>query len=178
MAGIKRWTGSAWEDVADIKRWTGSAWESINAVSRWSGSAWEQIWPSFTVTLSGETVTDYHSPLPGTATAGIRFNTDGTVDKLVDGAYSQIDSGTDWIIPNVDADSTFDVRCTNITSGSWTSEAAAEDTWISLSANREWYVFTNGIPSTQACTCTFEIRKDGGAVLDSATYTCTATVEN
>ena len=176
MAGIKRWTGSAWEDVADIKRWTGSAWETINQVNRWSGSAWEKIWPSYTVTVSGESVTH---DTDVTATAGIRFNSDGTVDKREGSSYTQVDTSTDWIDPNGAADSTYDVRITSVV---WTNgssffvEAASEDVWIDLGSDREWSVQdtqSSGL-GRKTVSFTVEIRKDEGAVIDSATYSLDA----
>lgn len=40
---IKRWSGSAFVDVATLKRWTGSAWVDITLAKRWTGSAWVDI---------------------------------------------------------------------------------------------------------------------------------------
>lgn len=129
------------------------------------------------VTVSGEYISDIGAA--SACTAGVRFNSDGTVDKLVHGTWYQIDASTDWIDPNGDADSTYDVRITNV---SWTAgssfnvSAAAEDIWINLGSNREWSVIdTNSGPAgIQNVSFTVEIRKDDGPVLDSATYTLVA----
>lgn len=129
--------------------------------------------PLETVTVSGESVTGLK--LSGTATAGIRVNADGTIDKNQNGIYSQIDAATDWIIPNGSASSLYEVRVTSVT-GSFSNAAAAPNTWINLGSNREWNVIQVGEGSSTA-SFTLEIRYDGGAVLDSGTYFLTATIE-
>ena len=125
--------------------------------------------PLTEVTLSGATVT--HDSI-GLCTAGIWFNADGTTDRNVGGVPQQINSSTDWIIPNSDADSTYEVRVTNKTGDAWDSSPIADGSWINLGTNRLWYIQVNG--GTKTASCTFEIRKDGGAVIDSATYTFNA----
>lgn len=131
--------------------------------------------PVYTVTLSGQTIE--HNTIPGdTAVAAIRFNSDGTVDQGIDGIFSQIDSITDWIIPNVEADSTFDVRCTGV-GGSWTSSPIADGSWINLGTSRTWTVQRISTEGTNEVTATFEIRKDGGAALDSGFYTVRAVIQ-
>lgn len=50
------------------------------------------------VTLSDQTITDTDSP--AAPIVGWRFNTDGTVDRFIGGAWVQVSAGTDWIIPN------------------------------------------------------------------------------
>lgn len=123
------------------------------------------------VTVSGEAVSDSDS---GGATCSIIFRSDGTVDKIEGATTTQIDSGTDWIIPNGDASSDYDVRATSISSGTsdtFAAEGAAEDVWIDLGSDREWR-FTESSPfGAHDISCTFEIRFDGGSVLDSASYT-------
>ncbi len=131
------------------------------------------------VTLSGESIFQFSSSPSDPQTAGVRFNSNGTVQKREGASYVQIDASTDWIIPNGDANSTYDVRITNVV---WTSgsaffvEAAAEDVWINLGSNREWSVQDNTgtAAGSKDVSFTVEIRKDGGAVLDSATYSLSA----
>lgn len=127
--------------------------------------------PASVVTLSGEALSDSDS---GGATVSIFFRADGTIDKKEGATTTQIDSGTDWIIPNGAGSSSYEVRCTNLTSTSsdtWTTEAAAEDTWIDLGSDREWE-FTESAPlGAHDLTCDFEIRRDGGAALASTEYT-------
>lgn len=119
------------------------------------------------VTLSGEAVFDADS---GGASAGIYFRSDGTVDKKEGINVTQIDSATDWIIPNGAASSSYEVRCTNITGDTWDTDAAAEDTWIALGSDRFWEI-VRSIPGGYVLTCDFEIRLSGGAALASTEYT-------
>lgn len=77
------------------------------------------------------------------AIAGIRVNTDGTIDKRELGIYTQIDSATDWIIPNGAASSSYEFRITSVTfniGSVFFIQAAAANTWINMAAAREWTV--------------------------------------
>lgn len=123
------------------------------------------------VKLSGENVSvTYESH------AGIRVNTDGTVDKREGGTYTQIDGTTDWIIPNGDASSLYEVRVTNVShtggASGWSSAAAADNTWIAISANREWNVIADGpyTSDTRQANFDMQIRYNGGAVLTTGAY--------
>ncbi len=120
--------------------------------------------------LAGETTLD--SNPGGSSNARIRINADGTVDEITNvGGTVQVDSATDWIIPNLAATSSYDVRYTGHTGTALTAEAAAEDVWIALSADRLY-----GLSSSSAdlsATFTLEIRA-GGVTLASGSYTLTA----
>ena len=41
---IKRYTGSAFAEVASRKRWNGSGWVDLTIGKRWNGSAWVDLW--------------------------------------------------------------------------------------------------------------------------------------
>lgn len=124
------------------------------------------------VAISGESISGSDAN-----PVGIRINTDGTIDSRANGSYTQIDSTTDWIIPNGAANSDYEVRITNVvwTQGSaFTTEAATEDTWIDMSAAREWSVTdTNpSSPGIQDVTFDLEIRYgSSGSAMDSGSYT-------
>jgi hypothetical protein len=135
------------------------------------GIIWQEVGPPGTVNLDGHTINDTRGS--GTATAGIRFNTDGTVDRLIDATYTQIDAGTgDWLVSGTN-DNLWEVRFTNKVGNAWNSQAAAENAWIAISAAREWYIQDtnpNEPTGTKDITCDFEIRYNGGTVLASAEY--------
>lgn len=159
----------------DCKRWNGSAWVSAPVTvydgasqvatvgSFWNGSAWEQIWPAVVVNLDGESINSTGS---GTRTAGLRVNSDGTVDKRIQTTYSQIDNATDWIIPNsASADDTYHVRMTVDAGDAFTSGPSS---WVNVNTNPVWYL-QDSAPLTN--TCTLEISNDGGSTtLTSGTY--------
>lgn len=113
------------------------------------------------------------------STVGIRFNTDGTVQtgKSLDGAAVSWSAAGNWIDPTSEADTSYSVRCTNIsiTSGAddWSNPEAAEDAWVQLgSITRSW---TNNETTvgTHSFTCDFEVRKTAGAppATGSSSYT-------
>ena len=124
--------------------------------------------PLTTVTLTNQT--ENLDTTTGGKTGGIRFNADGTLDFNNNGSYVQLAPTTDWIIPNIDADSTYDVRLASYTTGTFATEAASAGTWIDLGSNQEWSRLV-ALNQNNIVTCVFEIRKDGGAVLDSMTFT-------
>ena len=130
--------------------------------------------PNPLVTLSGQTVSDVE--FGRVCTAGIRFNSDGTVDELVDSTYTQIDTTTDWIIPNAAASTDFDVRITSVTwnssSTGFLTEAASEDTWIDLGSNREWSVRDTDSSGSgdKDVQFTVEIRNGAGVTVDTGSY--------
>jgi len=130
---------------------------------------------SWAVNLDGQTIS-YSST--ANRYAGVRINADGTVDRRggTSGSYGQIDSGTDWIIPNGAASSDFDVYCTvNSSSGAGLNGGSdAVDTWLDLSTDRMWYCFRNTV-GTNSANLTISIRYNGGSTLDSGVYDLTAT---
>lgn len=131
-----------------------------------------------TVTVSGETTTDFRLA-PTDSYARIKVDNNGNVYESSDtgtAGWSIVDSGTDWVRPTSSAPGLYEVRFTSA-SNTPTSSTAAEDTWHSLSSG-DFIVYNSvtgiGVKSTNF---TIEIRYNGGAVLDSASYTITAEVE-
>ncbi|KKL04597.1 hypothetical protein LCGC14_2614480, partial [marine sediment metagenome] len=84
-----------------------------------------------------------------------------------------IDTATDWIIPNDFANGDFDGRYTNLSGDALDVEAAAADTWIALSLDRQWGYNTS---SSKTCTLDFEIRDPSGVTVASTQYTLIATI--
>jgi hypothetical protein len=114
-----------------------------------------------TVKLSGEGVV-------GIAIAGIRFNSDGTVDKNADGAYTQVDSATDWMTPNAAAPGPYSIRAT-LDSGD-TPGGPELGSWHALTSAREWFLNSSGLGVLQ-CSLTIEISPNaGGSIVASNTY--------
>ena len=136
--------------------------------SVWLGAT--KIWQRASVSISGEIV--YHLSLQ-TATAAVRFNADGTVQKRVGATYTQIDAGTDWIRPVSGASGDYQIRARKI-SGSDPHAALSDplDTWLDLDAARQWGV-TRYSTGHITSTLTIEIRLSG-TTLASGTYTLTA----
>lgn len=120
------------------------------------------------VTLSGESVSD---SAVSAAFASISFQSNGQVHKTEGVTSTQVDSATDWIIPNAAAPGTYEVRLSGRTGTAPTGPA--ENTWHALSTTRTWSLTNSSPPSTISCSFTIEIRK-GSTVLASATYSLSA----
>lgn len=111
------------------------------------------------------------------ARAGIRINTDGTIDKYTyngtTGIYSQIDESSDWIIPKDAASSDYQVWL-EVNSGQNPNYASdSKDTWLPMSANRQWIYRRSTQGGPDSFNWTLKIRFDGGADIDSGVYSGT-----
>lgn len=110
---------------------------------------------------------------PNSATAGFRFNSDGTVDRQQLGSYVQVNASTDWIIPNEEASADYEIFATHDALSSGTVLGDVLDTWLSLGSNREWYVACTGNDVSDV-DLVISIRFDGGPVLTSANFSMIA----
>ena len=110
------------------------------------------------VTISGENIWNFI-----TNSANLWFNASGIVEKQDFDPRQQIDAATDWIIPNASASSAYDIRLLNLV-GTLTTQWAAENVWIDLGTTR------NCGKASGTADIDVEIRKDGGAALDSGHY--------
>ncbi len=136
------------------------------------------------VTLSGEFITRIVTS-PTNALSSVIVNTDGTVDKF-SGSQSQIDSATDWIIPNSSASTEYEVRITNVvwqSSGdgeSFSSAFEVEDTWKALTGNATWQITqSNDTGATKEVDFDLEIRLgSSGSAVATGAYTLRAVVQN
>ena len=133
------------------------------------------------VTVSGEIITKAGS----NPVAGVRFNTDGTIDKLtdVDGGtpvYAQIDSATDFIIPNVAVSKrTFHVQATLNAESGGGNKTGTLLSWLEISTAREWKIErpSGDGSGISAWDLDIEISDDGGSTtLDTALFELTASI--
>lgn len=120
------------------------------------------VFQNAVVTVTGGSIT------PGLAITGVRFNSTGTVQRNADGSLTQINSGTDWVIPNSMAPGTYSVRATLLSGDS--PSGSALGSWLALSSSREWDLNSGGV-GVLACDLRIEISDDGGStVLESGDY--------
>lgn len=101
-----------------------------------------------TVQLSNQNISSVGA---GTRTAGYRLNLSGDVEQLVQATYTDIG---DWITPKSAAGANYEARAT-LVSGSIASGTL--NTWLALSASRQWFCQQASI-GTQSATLTIEIR--------------------
>lgn len=133
------------------------------------------------VTLSGETITA--TPIGEDAHAYLKIDAgDGKVyAKVNTGAYTQIDSATDWIRPADAAPGDYEFRFTGLTGDALAFSTAVEDTWYPLSSGdfilRQTDITTG--PGGKSSTFTVEVRKgSSGGAHTSASYTLAADRED
>lgn len=125
------------------------------------------------IILSGETINDIDSGNRAYR-AAVVMRLDGTVDKIENATATQLDSGTDWIVPNGDADAADETRYTSLTGDALDGTTSlAEDIWGTLAADK---FFEQRIPGpaieSKSSTFTLEARHgSSGAAEDSASYT-------
>ena len=124
------------------------------------------------VTLSGEVISS--SAGSGPVVSKLLINPDGTLDKDENGTVAQIDSATDWIIPNSAASSGYQVRFTNLVGDSpGAGTTLTEDVWVPIDQVHAIVLRRTGASGNGQSIATFdlEIRIGSGATLDSASYT-------
>ena len=170
--------GGTWRSLTNVEVRLSGSWRDCDTVEVKSGGVWRQVFQKLTLGAGpGGTVDVLDGVSPYNSNVGIRFNTDGTVDtgESTNGGIIWTETGT-WINPTSEADSTYDVRFTNLSqtqgSGDWNAEAAADDVWIAISSTRTWTA-NSTIVTVRRWTCDFEVRKNGGAppTTGSASYT-------
>lgn len=123
-----------------------------------------------TVTVSGENISDADIS-GGSASAGVRFNSDGTVDQLQGGVASQIDSDTDWVRPEALAPGAYQVRATLV---SGDTPSGSLGSWLDLTSNRLWEITQSG-DGSKSSELLIEVGLSETA-LDSGTYNLSADV--
>jgi hypothetical protein len=148
----------------------GGLWKDVNCIWTNIGGTWKRAWTNYDVNLDG-----------GAFSSGIHartyINSDGTVDAWTqESGYVQLDSATDWIIPNASAGSEADFEAKWVlTAGSTPDETTAgwtSNTYADLTSNL--YVGRSESPGITTCDVTITIRrKSDSVVLASGLYEMT-----
>jgi hypothetical protein len=129
---------------------------------------------SIVITISGDLGSHLVSN-GSTARSGYRVNADGTIDERQGTSFFQVDSATDWRVPN-GSGSGFHVRFSTILLSS-DPDVGTLDTWLEITSDREFYYQETTDDTESSGTILIEISDDGGStVLDSGNYSCAATV--
>lgn len=148
---------------------TAGAWANPVSLQIYNGTAWVTVWPTLAASIDDRTV-EVIELEPDTATAIYRLSSDGSAYSSSSGTLDLLeiwlDSGTA---------SGFEVRAT-VTSG--TLSSGTTGSWQVLSTDRSWTV-TRSAVGVKSATMTVEIRNATTlAVLDSASITLQATVQD
>ncbi len=127
------------------------------------------------VTLTNLTKSDTDT---SSAVAGVRLNTDGTLDSNGGFFYVQVNASTDWVIPNESASGIYEVRATQISSTGSGTRTGTLGTFESLGSEREWWArrVSGAGDGTDEWVIDLEIRKGTGPVLSTGRFTLQATI--
>ena len=89
-----------WKALNGLHVNVSGVWKEVQKGHINVGGVWKQFYNVVAYALSGEANIDDLVTQPTVAIAGIRVNADGTIDKRIGAVYTQIDSATDWGVPN------------------------------------------------------------------------------
>jgi hypothetical protein len=142
-------------------------------------TAGKHVVPAGNVVLNAHTgAGQFEDTTPsGTAGCAASFETDGTLWERNDIEIDVEQSGEWWDNePVTGVGDFYEVRALSTgKTGTWSSQAASDDTWITITSTRQWKV-TKGSPNgSKTTTATFEVGPDGvESADDSAAITCRA----
>lgn len=155
--------------VPDIDVNAGVPTSGVISISDFDGASFAQV------ELTTRTINSIQTD-PTSATSGVRFQTDGQLQSLIQAAYS--DLADEWLDPTgVGAGADYDVKLLSAgkTVGSGSLTGPATGTWFPLSTAREWSTSQVGVGTTE-WELTFQLRWMGGAVLVQEVITLHARV--
>jgi hypothetical protein len=114
---------------------------------------------------------------PVTTGCAASFENDGQLWERLDVAVDQEQAG-EWFDnePISGVGDFYEVRSLSTgKTGTWSSQAASDDTWITITSTRQWKVIKAAPNGSKTCTATFEVGPDGvESADDSAVITCRA----
>lgn len=132
--------------------------------------------PGPSVVLTGPKFFMGSQPVAGSITVGARFDTDGGLTEA-DNVNGDTAVPEEWWTaePDPGIGSSYEVRALSAgKTGAWDASAAADDVWITISANRTWSN-TATVTDIRTTVATFEVGLDGvESALDSAQISVTA----
>lgn len=128
------------------------------------------------VTYTGGDTIHHDVAINNTATAILRVRQDGTVQKTEGLTQTQLQSSTDWIIPNTGNDDLYEVKFSKGFLDDAPTGGDTLDVWHFIDQNRtvEYIESTNN--TEIKATITTRIRYNGGAEIDNGTNSLRARV--
>jgi hypothetical protein len=153
-----------------------STWKAVNAAYIKTGaSTWKEFFRPFALSLSGHSITD------NVSIAALHINADGTVDEFrTMSGTQQIDSATDWIIPNsASSENTFEAKWTATgDQPNWVTSGWTTGTWKDVPGTG-YLLVGNNQPGTGDRTSTVNVtirKKDTASTETSGVYNITVVV--
>lgn len=165
-----------WKKLEGIHVKVSGTWKAVQAGYIKVSGVWKQFYAATAYALSGESAIVGFAIQPAVAIAGVRVNADGTIDKITGTVaspiYTQIDSATDWVIPNGNATGDERFKCTDNNAN---LDAGTTGSW--LAAPQQWYI-TRAVASIKNFDIDIELSILGDTTTDdSANYTGQASSE-
>ena len=118
-----------------------------------------------------------HSVANGsTATVRLTVRQDGKIFKLEGGTSTQINTNTDWIIPNNGNDNLYEVQYTKGIFDDTPTGGVALNTWFFILVDRSIEYVETANDTELTGTITAHIRYNGGPEIDSGGHVMQATV--
>lgn len=105
--------------------------------------------------------------------SGVRYNNNGSIDELGPtlADENKIHNNEWWSKePQANIGASYQVRCQSLTSGSWSTQAAAVGTWVDISTEPVWVVSVVGMasPDAKEVEAVFQIRrKSDNQIMDT-----------
>jgi hypothetical protein len=156
-----------WKTLSHIYVNVSGVWKTVETPELNVGGVWKTA-AIGDVTLTAQTGANQASDLAN-GTAVFWINADGTVDVDDSGGRVQVNSGTDWIIPNGAANGQYEWKWDLVSGDSPTSTPKpAEGVWEAISTDRKIGCFAGG--SYETGIVTISIRLNGGSTLASANF--------
>jgi len=169
MADMHVRPSGAWKRVIQPHVRPSGAWKGVlRGYEKVSG-----VWKEF---FAGKvTLTNYVDPNiitdVDTGIGLLEVRTDGTLWKREGGTPTQLNSSTDWVVPNGSADSNFDVKWVDLSGDGANSGnmSADSDTWLAVSTMKS-IGFEDSVTSLREGVITLSIRRNDGAVIDTGNF--------
>ena len=159
--------GGAWKP-AQVWTKVSGVWKTCLVWTKVSG-AWKNASESARV---DSTSVNAGSVSPATATAGIKFDSDGSVYEFINSGYGSAEYA--WRTGS-SSSADYEIQATPTGGTDLTPDGSAINTWLSLSTDRAWDIDSAGIGVEVTCDLLIEIRgATSHIVLDSGTVSLSA----
>lgn len=168
-------SGGAWVEPSAVHIKNGGAWQAVQEIWIKDGGTWQQVFSAWSLTdpLTGATIGDSFL-LGDTSYAGVRFNTDGSIDYTANNALNWNQAGvSSWASGTPPA--TYYIRATQ-TAGS-TPTSGTLGTWQAMTSARSWHNSRTTV-GTKTSTLLIELSSSAsGPAETSAAFVLNAIIE-
>lgn len=169
--------GGIWKSIDDCQIKVAGAWKQPDSVHVRVGGVWKQVWAGVSYNLTNASNSAFK--FGSNATAYLYVNADGTVDSKDNASPNQqINSSTDWCIPNAATTGLERVRHEGLTGDTGSYVGSMSATYSTLGTR--YFAVVDSTPGFGGKSVTATVRIDDGSgnSLASALWTVTADRED